>query len=174
MKEYHFRDVRTNEVMIKLEANTFCEAVEIAVSSDIDLAYIDLSGEDLSNANLEGANLEGANLEGANLNRANLWGANLEDANLEDANLRNTIGNSKEIITIQTEIYAINLTEDRIQIGCENHPIEDWFAFNEHEIHSMGGSHAVDCWKIYKPVIQSLVKARDKYRAESEEVKISG
>jgi hypothetical protein len=69
----------TIEVMFKVEAETFCKAVENK--------YADLRGADLRGANLRGANLRDADLRDANLMDADLRGANLRYADLRDANL---------------------------------------------------------------------------------------
>jgi uncharacterized protein YjbI with pentapeptide repeats len=78
--------------------------------SGADLSCANLSCTNLSCTNLRGADLYGANLFGADLSYANLCDANLFGADLSYANLygadlygadlRNTIGNSREIKTI--------------------------------------------------------------------------
>lgn len=91
-----------------------------------------------------------ADLYGANLNRASLIEANLEGANLEGANLWYTIGNSREIITLQNRKYHINYTRDRIQIGCENHSIEEWKEFDDYTIRIMDPGFSLTWWKEHK------------------------
>ena len=108
-------------------------------------------------ADLRGANLEGEDLGGAYLSRANLGGANLWGANLEGANLWNTIGNNKEIKTIQLGTYIVNICGDTMQIGCERHTIEDWFNFKYLEIMDMDGNRAADWWELNKPKLEVIL-----------------
>ena len=75
------------EVLFESDKTTLKEAVEEAVSRNVDLGDADLGDADLRDADLEGANLEGANLRGANLIGAYLRGADLEGADLRDADL---------------------------------------------------------------------------------------
>ena len=113
---------------------------------------IDLSEADLSGANLSEANLSRANLSEANLSRANLFGADLFGADLSGA-----IGNMREIKSIQVEQYPIAYTKDRLQIGCENHAIEEWILFDNKRIAEMDGKRALEFWKKFKDTILNLV-----------------
>jgi uncharacterized protein YjbI with pentapeptide repeats len=127
-----------------------------------DLNFSDLMGADLSNANLSNTNLMGTNLSYADLSNTNLMGtnlsyANLRNADLSNANLWNTIGNRREIKTIQTETYNINYTKNIIQIGCENHTIKDWFNFSDKEIIEMDGKQALVWWRKWKPILQEII-----------------
>ena len=63
-----------------------------------------LSGANLSAADLRYANLSDADLSGANLRYANLSDADLSDADLSGADLRGTIGNMKEVFSMQLDI----------------------------------------------------------------------
>jgi len=81
------------EVLFESDKTTLKEAVEEAVSRNVDLRDADLEGADLRDADLEGAylrgtDLEGANLRGADLRDADLEGAYLRGTDLEGANLR--------------------------------------------------------------------------------------
>jgi hypothetical protein len=113
-------------------------------------------------ANMERAYMRGANMERANMRGANMRGANMERAYMRGANITNTklwdtIGNGKEIKTIQTEKYTINLTKDIIQIGCENHTIDEWFKFTDQEISAMDFG-ALEWWNKWKGVISSHIE----------------
>jgi uncharacterized protein YjbI with pentapeptide repeats len=123
--------------------------------SGANLSGADLSGAYLRNANLSDANLSDANLSRANLSRANLSCACLLGADLRDANLHGCIGNSREIKTIQCEYWNVVYTKDVIQIGCENHSIEEWFNFTDDEIAAMN-VNALTFWNKYKDVIRMM------------------
>ena len=115
-----------------------------------------LRGANLSGANLRGANLSGANLSGANLSGANLSDANLIGANLSDANLVGASGNCREVRAIQCDIWPVTYTAERMQIGCQNHAIAEWFAFNDGEIAAMD-RRALAWWAVWKPILQSII-----------------
>ena len=127
----------------------------------LERAYLeraDLRGADLRGAYLRGANLEGAYLEGANLEGAYLEGADLEGADLEGASLWGAAGNRAEIKSIfAAEQYPITYTAEYLQIGCERHLIDDWWAFDDDKILSMDGKKAMEFWMDWKATIQSII-----------------
>ena len=126
--------------------------------SSASLIGADLSGAHLCSANLSDANLSGANLRDANFCGANLSGASLNYANLNYANLYDALGNMKQIKTIYLEAYHINYTKDVIQIGCENHSIEDWISFDDKRILEMDGKTALTFWREYKDFIFTTIE----------------
>ena len=78
------------EVLFESDKTTLKEAVEEAVSRNVDLRGADLEGANLRDANLRGADLRGAYLEGANLEGADLEGADLRGADLEGVDFYHT------------------------------------------------------------------------------------
>ena len=135
---------RTGAVIFEGEYESFRDCVVAAVESG---------------ANLSRANLYGANLHYANLRYANLSGANLYGANLYGANLSYCTGNNREIKSIMiSEDYPITYTSDVIQIGCENHPICDWFGFDDNRILNMDGKKALKFWRKHKAIIKQVVE----------------
>ena len=141
----------TGEVLKEIDADTLRYT---------DLRFADLRFADLTCANLRGADLTDADLRNANLRFANLRNADLRDADLRDANLEFTIGNSREIQTIQTSTYHINIFSDKIQIGCEVHKIKDWFDFSDYQIIEMDGKDALIWWRKWKPILKLIVELR--------------
>ena len=144
-------------------ANLWDANLEDANLWGANLCGANLRGANLEDANLRGANLEdanlcGANLRGANLCGANLCGANLWGANLRGANLWGIKGNRVTIKSLQIEQYDIAYTSDRLQIGCKNHAIEDWWEFDDRKILEMDGRQALEWWKKWKPVIQQIIE----------------
>jgi len=79
---------------------------------------------------------------------------------LRFADLRFAIGNSKEVQTIQTSTYHINIFSDKIQIGCEVHKIKDWFEFSDSQIIEMDGKDALIWWRKWKPILKLIVELR--------------
>ena len=128
------------------------------------LGDANLRGANLGDANLRGANLGGANLRGANLRGANLGGANLGDADLGGADLGGarfwgTQGNMRQVKTLQTEKYHVNvILSNLMQIGCEIHEIAEWMLFDDDKIKSMDRG-ALEWWKKWKPVIIAFIEA---------------
>ena len=121
------------------------------------LSYADLSYADLKGADLSYADLSYADLSRANLSYANLSYANLSYANLSSANLRDTIGNGREIKSLQIGTYNISYTKDIISIGCKTYTLEQWKNFTDVEIDNMN-SEALKWWKLNKELIITLVK----------------
>jgi hypothetical protein len=116
------------------------------------LSEADLRWANLSEADLRWANLSGANLSGANLSEADLRWANLSRADLSGADLRWSIGNMKEISSLQLETYYITMTKERIFIGCRGYSVSEWKNFNDDEISKMDSS-ALSFWKKWKNFI---------------------
>ena len=125
-------------------------------------------------ANLRGANLRGAYLSGAYLRNADLTGANLRNANLRNADLRNadltdaelgevsslwgTIGNMREVKTVQCGTWPVTYTADLMQIGCQIHSLDEWWTFTDDEISRMDAD-ALTWWSKWKPILESIIEA---------------
>ena len=119
------------------------------------LAGANLAGADLDGAYLAGANLAGADLDGANLAGAYLAGANLAGAYLDGAYLV-ALGDMRFVKTLQLERWMIGYTADTMQIGCQRHPITDWWAFDDSRIARMDPA-ALEWWGRWKPVLQQII-----------------
>ena len=140
------------------ENATIREAVEKAISENIDLRYADLSyanlsSTDLSSANLRSANLSSANLRSTDLRYANLRYANLRSTDLSYANLRYTdlsyanlrytdlsyanlrSANLSSALNKETSClplfckWGICIIGDTIKIGCKEKSIQEWDLF---------------------------------------------
>ena len=116
----------------------------------------DLSDADLSDANLRGANLSCADLSCANLRGADLSGADLSGADLSGADLWGCSGNLVHMRSFWIETYQVTYTADVMQIGCQRHPIADWWAFDDARINEMD-SRALEFWAKFKPILQNLI-----------------
>lgn len=53
-------------------------------------------------------------------------------------------------------IYEITVTDNHIKIGCQQHLKNEWKAFEDREIIKMDGKKALEFWRMFKPVLQSL------------------
>ena len=108
-------------------------------------------------ANLRGADLSGANLSSADLNSADLRDADLSSVDLSNVMLWNTIGNMREIKSLQLEKYPITYINNRLQIGCKNYSIEEWKNFTDDEIDYMD-NRALEWWKKWKDYIFTTIE----------------
>ena len=68
--------------------------------------------------------------------------------------------NAKVTTTVNTFgnafIYKITVTDKHIKIGCQQHLKNEWKAFEDREIIKMDGKKALEFWRMFKPVLQSL------------------
>ena len=112
--------------------------------SDATLFYADLRNAKLQHATLRGASLHGAQLQGANLHNASLW---------------NCVGNRCHIKTLLIcNDYPITYTYENLQIGCECHPIADWWEFDDEQILQMGKLNGIKFWREWKCTIRMLIE----------------
>ena len=140
------RNKYTSAVIFSDDSESMKQCVVAAVKANINLTDVNLFGVDLTDANLTGANLTGANLFGANLTGANLTGADLFD----------TIGNMEQVKSLQLETWMITYTDTMLQIGCQRHTIEEWFAFDDDTIADMD-SGALEFWTKWKDTLKQII-----------------
>jgi len=139
-------------------ANLSWATLSWANLSGANLRWANLRWANSPRADLRGANLSWANLRGADLSGANLSWANLRGANLRGADLRGAIGNLKNVKSMQIEDYSIVYTDTDLFIGCEKHPIFDWWKFDDAVIEAMDGEKALIFWKKWKPVLMNIIE----------------
>ena len=126
-----------------------------------DLREANLCEANLCEANLREADLCGADLRGADLREADLCGADLRGADLCGAdlcgaNLWNTLGNNKEVRSLQLSTYQVTWTKLSVQIGCQKHTWEEWLTFSDRRIHDMD-KNALVWWKTNKEILTALL-----------------
>lgn len=117
-----------------------------------------LSRAVLMGAVLRGADLTGADLRGADLADADLRGAELTGADLTGAVYWDATGDRRHIKSMQFERYLVAYTHDRLQIGCEQHAIDDWWRFDDARISAMDDG-ALDWWRKWKPILRQIIEA---------------
>jgi uncharacterized protein YjbI with pentapeptide repeats len=124
-----------------------------------DLSYSDLSYYDLNNSNLRNSDFHNSDLSYSDLRNSDLRNSDLRNSNLRDSNIWNTIGNNREIKTlICFPEYHVNYTADRLQIGCENHAIKDWWEFDDKHILGMDGKKALTFWRKNKDILRMIIE----------------
>ena len=122
------------------------------------LNHANLSFADLCFADLRHASLRHADLSNADLRQADLRFANLRFANLRHANLSHASGNASQLKTIHLETYSIAYTAEYLQIGCERHPIADWWAFDDARIAKMDSPTSNIFWAKWKTVLHQIIE----------------
>ena len=68
--------------------------------------------------------------------------------NAEVTTTVNTFGNAF--------IYKITVTDKHIKIGCQQHLKNEWKDFEDRKIIEMDGKKALEFWRMFKPVLESL------------------
>tara|TARA_Y100001938_G_scaffold150839_1_gene243742 strand:+ start:2101 stop:2697 length:597 start_codon:yes stop_codon:yes gene_type:complete len=131
----------------------------------------DLSDADLTLCTFQRCTFIRANLTRADLKDADFRTSDLTHANLTRANLRNCIGNGREIKNIFDLDYPITYTAERLQIGCQNHAIDDWYTFPWSTIARMDGDEAVEFWENHKDEIFEII-AKDPATPTGYETKV--
>jgi hypothetical protein len=117
----------------------------------------DLRGSDLSDRDLRDRDLSDKDLRGSDLSGSILIHSNLRRSNLDGVRLWDTIGNMREINSLQIERYQIAYTYDRLQIGCENHSIDEWRQFSDEEIAGMD-TGALEWWRKWRDIIFQIIE----------------
>ena len=135
--------------------------------SEAFLREANLRGADLSEANLREANLReadlreadlsGADLSGADLSEAYLRETNLRGADLSGANLIGAIGDGNRIITIQTPVYHVIWTKEKVWIGCKKFRLKEWEDMDEYLIGELSPK-ALEFSKEWKGLLLPILK----------------
>lgn len=137
-----FRENNLSYSCLKNSDLTLCNFKKVSLRY-ADLSYTELCDSDLSYSDLSYANLSFADLRGTDLT---------------GCELRDTIGNNMEIKTIYAGLYIVTYTYRRMQIGCEQHSISEWWDFDDATIRYMGGRKALEWWRIWKPILQKIIE----------------
>jgi len=143
-------------VMAALKAEANLRSADLRSAN---LSSADLRSADLRYADLRYADLRSANLSSADLRSADLRYADLRYANLRSANLRYAVGDNPYVRTLFTGTYAVTYTDAIMHIGCQCHAIADWWGFDDAAIAAMDGKKALEFWRTWKPILQSIIAA---------------
>lgn len=108
-------------------------------------------------ANFHAANLKCASFANARLCGARFTGAHLDGADFTKADIRGAIGNGKEMVSLQLERWPVVIVQGHMAIGCQQYSIADWWGFSDETIHYMDERHALDWWKKWRPVLETIV-----------------
>lgn len=58
----------------------------------------------------------------------------------------------------QVDSYMVAYTADTMQIGCQTHPINRWWSFDDAQITAMDDD-ALEWWRVWKPILQQIIAA---------------
>ena len=64
---------------------------------------------------------------------------------------------SGNVLNFATNIWVATFTDNLLIIGCQAHPYEHWFGFNDDEIREMD-KRALEWWKQWKPSLLEISK----------------
>jgi uncharacterized protein YjbI with pentapeptide repeats len=143
----HARFHKTN-----LTGSSIANATFIGVS----LTDCNLSDASLNRTNFTNALLYGSNLDNTTLWRTKFTGAKLDGVSLEGASLCNCIGDGTVIRTLYIAPWRINVYNDIMAIGCEQHTIEQWYNFTDIQIDIMN-KNALQWWYTNKDTIKTWI-----------------
>lgn len=127
---------------------------------------------DMGNAHFYRARLEGVDFITCQMSHARLGRAVGQIRLVANSNLRGAVfeggvaanirtmqfnyGSGMHIRHVSTDKYEVAYTDTHMQIGCEFHLLDDWWAFSDKDIARMDHG-AVEWWGRWKPVLQALV-----------------
>ena len=80
---------------------------------------------------------------------------------LGDARVSGNAQVSKLAQTLRTKKYHITISDTHVQIDCKCYTFGEWENFDNDTISEMDDG-ALKWWKMYKPIIFSIIKAEDK------------
>ena len=63
-----------------------------------------------------------------------------------------------EVKSVQCDIWPVTYTATHMQIGCQFHPLAEWFEFGDDEIKRMD-LQASAWWAIWKPILKTIIEA---------------
>lgn len=104
-----------------------------------------------------------ATFGGATFQNVDFYGSDFREATIRPdtefltCGMWDVQGNGGVIRTYQLPDWTVVVCRDRIQIGCQSHPLKAWVGFDNEEISQMSDD-ALDWWTIYKPLVMQLAK----------------
>ena len=130
---------------------------------ECDATYASFSGSTWIDGFMTGCNFRTAMFGGATFQNVDFYGSDFRYSTINPdtvfltCNMRNVQGNSGVIRTYQLPDWTVVMCHDRIQIGCQNHPIQDWMGFDDKALRKMS-VRAPRWWGIYKDLVMQLAK----------------
>jgi hypothetical protein len=132
-----------------------------AVMSGADMSYADMRHAVMRDADMSGANMRRADMRRADMRRAvmrdaDMRGAVMSGADMRGADMRRAVGQgSEQMVCLQVNPWRIVMTPDVMAIGCEQHPVVEWWQFDDRRINQMDAG-ALRWWRRWKPILQQV------------------
>lgn len=131
-----------------------------ALFNEAIMTNVFLQESELTDCEFKRTNLFGSNLKDACVVNCNFESANLSDANLQNVDFTgssiNCFGNQKNIYSMQVDTFLIGYTVDLLQIGENQHLIEDWKKFDKKQIEKMNISS--EWWDKWSKTLFNTIK----------------
>jgi len=158
-RDLSYENLSQSHLRIADLSNSKMEGSELIEANlrSADFSGCQLSGSKFFEANLKNSNLRHSILKHCDLRCANLSDCNLNGSDLEAIRFDNTIGNGKEIKSYSGLYWNVSYTVDEMAIGCEQHPISDWWNFSDTSIQGMS-LRALHFWKENKDFIRNMIE----------------
>ena len=134
-----------------------------AVFQECDATYASFSSSTWIDGFMPGCKFKTANFGGATFQNVDFCGSDFRGSTINSDNvflacdMWDVQGNNDVIRTYQLPDWTVVVCRDRIQIGCQNHPIQDWMGFDDKALRKMSG-RAPRWWSIYKSLVMQLAK----------------
>ena len=136
-------------------------AAKWAIKNGADMSGADMSYADMRHAVMRDADMSGANMRRADMRRAvmrdaDMRGAVMSGADMRGADMRRAVGQgSEQMVCLQVNPWRIVMTPDVMAIGCEQHPVVEWWQFDDRRINQMDAG-ALRWWRRWKPILQQV------------------
>ena len=62
-----------------------------------------------------------------------------------------------EIKTIAADTWPVSYTAKILQIGCQRHPISEWWGFDDEAISAMD-NNALEWWRNWKTILRQIIE----------------
>ena len=128
-----------------------------------DASYASFTDSTWVDGDMTDCKFKTATFGGATFQNVDFYGSDFRDATIRPdteflrCGMWDVQGNNGVIRSYQLPHWTVVVCRDRIQIGCQNHPIQAWMGFDNEEIRKMSG-YALHWWGIYKPLVMQLAK----------------
>lgn len=122
------------------------------------LSKLKLEKVKLKKCDFRGSELDNSSFSDCDLTGCNFWEASLLNIRLDNVYLMDTIGNGKEIKSLQIGTFTIVYTCNLLQVGCKIYPIDKWSTFTNRDLLEMGGREAAKFWNYHGDEILNLVR----------------
>jgi uncharacterized protein YjbI with pentapeptide repeats len=129
-----------------------------ALITDVSVGDITLSGCDLEDVCFRRAHFCSASTA-TQFRNCSLYSAGFEECSgMKSINFQNSIGNGREVCTVQNPLYPVVFTRTHIHIGCQRRTIYDWMHMTSTDIDRMYAKDAaVQNWRQIRLLLKNFI-----------------